>query len=198
MATSIDYTSVLQISPSMDYSTVANRLGKILPDLWIEQYCDAASHQANILQISIDGFEHLFDFTSDPTLKGSSEAAEDRLVAVFGFSKGPAMMRDRSRMRGFMGGPIKSHSEAKDKGHFIAHSAGGGLDINLFPQRPELNRGHSDEGKVFRQMERYAAANPGTFMFAHPVYNDLSWFPVSSEYGVLTADLRVWVECFAN
>ena len=47
-----------------------------------------------------------------------------------------------------------------DKGHFIAHGFGGPIDVNLFPQR----RGWHEEGEPYRQMERYVAANPGTFV----------------------------------
>ena len=52
-----------------------------------------------------------------------------------------------SRMRGF---PDVSASVRRalgtraffaDKGHFLGHASGGVLDINLFPQRRELNRG---------------------------------------------------------
>ena len=44
-----------------------------------------------------------------------------------------------------------------DKGHFVCHSAGGGGDWNLFPQLP-LNRGWSEEGRLYRKMEAFVAA----------------------------------------
>ena len=40
---------------------------------------------------------------------------------------------------------------AADKGHLLSHASGGELDINLFPHRRELNRGWSEEGKLFRE-----------------------------------------------
>ena len=43
----------------------------------------------------------------------------------------------------------------RDKGHFIAHAIGGGLDMNIFSQARDLNRGISEQGKVYRLMERY-------------------------------------------
>jgi len=52
-----------------------------------------------------------------------------------------------------------------DKGHMLPHSQGGGLDINLFLQKREINQGRSDEGKIFRRMENYAKDNVGTLTF---------------------------------
>ena len=40
-------------------------------------------------------------------------------------------------------------SRSYDKGHFICHGAGGGCDWNLFPQLRSLNRGWTDEGKLY-------------------------------------------------
>ncbi len=34
-----------------------------------------------------------------------------------------------------------------DKGHFIAHYSGGPIDINLFPQHRDVNRGWSSQGR---------------------------------------------------
>jgi len=70
--------------------------------------------------------------------------------------------------------------------------------VNLFPQRLELNRGRSPEGKKYRSMERYAAAHPGTFVFSRFWYTDPSWVPVSLEYGLLRPDGTFWVERFTN
>lgn len=192
-----DYAAFIPDSPA-GYEATSISLLERLPDLWLSDYASACTHDPNLLQISIDGFEHLFDFTSDPSIP-QDDAPEDRLVAVFGFSKSPASVRDASRMRGFLGsGLVGADLQPRDKGHFIAHSAGGGLDINLFPQRPELNRGHSAGGKIFRRMERYAAKHPGTFVFARPIYADHTWTPAELEYGVLLPNLRLWVERFGN
>src|ERR1019366_8678581 len=85
-----------------------------------------------------------------------------------------------------------------DRGHFLSHAAGGELDINLFPQRRELNRGWSPQGKVFRQMERSVANNPGTFHFHRALYDDDTWIPCRLEYGVLENDLEWWITRFIN
>lgn len=84
-----------------------------------------------------------------------------------------------------------------DRGHFVAHTAGGGLDLNLFPQLATLNRGRSQEGRLWRQMENYAAEHPGTPLFARPIYRDSSWRPAMIELGLLT-DGKLWSERFSN
>jgi hypothetical protein len=167
--------------------------------MWASEYQAMSSHIPNVLQFEIDGFQHLFDYTSDPSADSSAHDTEDRLVAVFGLSRIPEGKRSSSRMKGFLGGRLVDATDTPlDKGHFIAVSMGGGTEVNLFPQRPELNRGWSDPGKVFRKMERFAAEHPGTFVFARPLYASTSWHPTSIEYAVLLPELRWWVEQFAN
>ena len=61
-----------------------------------------------------------------------------------------------------------------NKGHFIAHGMGEAIDVNLFPQIEHINLGRSQEGKRYRQMERYITSHPGTFVFSKPVYEDFS------------------------
>lgn len=195
----LDYSQLYSVDPAQAYAVVAAKLASELPSYWLDEYYDMCAHSPNVLQFEVDGFEHLFDFTSDPNSTPEAAQTEDRLVAVFGYSRPPAAVRDASRMRGFLGGGLTAaDGDAVDIGHFIGHSLGGGTDVNLFPQRTELNRGWSDPGKVFRRMERAAAARPGTFVFARPLYADTTWHPTALEYGLLTAELRLWVERFAN
>ena len=95
-------------------------------------------------------------------------------------------------------GPIGKATGATDKGHLMAHSMGGSLDINVFPQRPGVNRGRTEEGKRYRAMERYAARNPGSFVFSRLIYGDDTWVPQALEYGILLPEPRLWVERFPN
>lgn len=79
----------------------------------------------------------------------------------------------------------------------FAHASGGELDINLFPQRRDLNRGWSAEGKRFRRMEKWVAKRPGTFHVHRPLYADESWVPAWLEYAVWREGAW-WVERFDN
>jgi len=85
-----------------------------------------------------------------------------------------------------------------DRGHFLGHASGGQLDVNLFPQSRTLNRGWSEQGKIYRRMERFVAANLGTFFYHRPVYDDSTWIPRALEYGVLRADRDWWTAEFDN
>jgi hypothetical protein len=120
----------------------------------------------------------------------------DRVMIAYAVSRDQGAERDSSRMQGFPVEPIPTGSDGEpvfvaDRGHFIAHASGGRLDINLFPQRRELNRGWSAEGKAFRSMERYVAERPGTFCYHRAIYDDESPIPDSLEFGVLVDD-RTW------
>lgn len=195
----LNYSQLYSADPTQEYSAVAARLASEFPAPWLDQYYEMCTHSPNVLQFEVDGFEHLFDFTSDASASSNAAQIEDRLVAVFGYSRQPPASRDASRMRGFLGGGLTAaDGDSVDKGHFIGHSLGGSTDVNLFPQRPELNRGWSDPGRVFRSMERTAAGRPGTFVFARPLYSDTMWHPTGLEYGLLKPDLQLWVERFSN
>jgi hypothetical protein len=128
----------------------------------------------------------------------------ERVILAYALSIEQLMKRESSRMRGFPDPNVSAQrvlgekAFRADKGHFLGHASGGELDINLFPQRRELNRGWSDEGKQFRSMERYVAEHPGTFFYHRPIYDDETWVPCWLEYGVLEDDMRWLVAKFAN
>jgi DNA/RNA non-specific endonuclease len=82
-------------------------------------------------------------------------------------------------MAGFLGGVWSDTHPGRDRGHFFAHTMGGGTDINLFPQLASVNRGGE-----WRRMERYAVEHPGTFCFIRPIYAGTSWTPSQLEYGI--------------
>ena len=66
-----------------------------------------------------------------------------------------------------MYGRIKEvFGKSYDKGRHGCQGAGGSADWNLFPPLRSLNRGWSDEGKLYREMEAYLSANPGTMCFS--------------------------------
>jgi hypothetical protein len=128
----------------------------------------------------------------------------ERVVLAYAVSVEQLMRRDAGRMRGFPDPNVSAQrilGEKRfraDKGHFLGHASGGELDINLFPQRRELNRGWSEAGKEFRRMERYVADHPGTFFYHRPVYDDNTWVPQLLEYGVLEGDAQWRVKTFEN
>jgi len=193
----IDYANILGGFHGDLMDDVVSFLRDVLPEKWCERYRKMTSGETNILHFVDSSFDFLFDFTSE--LSTQEESAEDRVVAVYGKSRQQDTKRDASRIRGFLGGPFRLPEGGKhDKGHFIGHVLGGGLDVNLFPQRTVVNRGWSETGKTYRAMERYCAKNVGTFCFSCPLYGDRTWIPTSIEYGLLVDKRELWVELFDN
>ena len=147
---------------------------------------------SEIVQINLDLAYFFFDLIAE------------RVVLAYAFSTPSLTKRDASRIRGFpnVNASVKrvmgERAFHADKGHFLGHASGGQLDINLFPQRRELNRGWSEPGKRYRDMEKYVAKRPGTFFYSCPIYDDDTWIPKSLEYAVLTEDRGWWIDRFDN
>jgi len=126
---------------------------------------------------------------------------EDRLVAVLGLSAPQSMGRDDYRLRGWVGPTEKIYGRECDKGHFIAHSLGGAVDrleLNVFVQRRDLNRGWSAQGRQYRAMEKYCVSKPGTLCFSRPLYEDQTSRPTLLEFGLLKETGDLCVEVFDN
>lgn len=160
-------------------------------DRWCAEYRNA-SDSAEIVEVVLVPGVFLFDLIAE------------RVVLAYAISSAPEHARDASRMRGFPDVGIGFRhvtgdaADRADRGHFLCHAAGGGLDMNLFPQRRELNRGWSEEGKRFRRMERHVASHGGIFYFHRPMYDDATWVPARLEYGVLLDDTSWWTDEFQN
>jgi len=156
-------------------------LQRALLDRWESEYRAATPGCSDLLTVT-------FTDPATPTafirthfdVHWKDNTLDDRVVAVWGVSRREAAStRDKARMAGFLGGGNWSASyPGRDRGHFFAHTMGGGTDINLFPQLASVNRG----GK-WRQLENFAADNPGTFCFIRPIYGSRSWVPSKLEYG---------------
>jgi len=105
-----------------------------------------------------DSFEYIYDDVVSLESKGLipfDSTQEPRLVAVYGRSNPKKTFRADYRLKGWVGPNEKMFGKKWDKGHFIAHSIGGavdGIEMNVFLQRKNLNRGWSNEGKLFRAM----------------------------------------------
>ena len=177
------------------------RAGQVEPPAlegWIDGMYDgfdaynAAFAGAELTNIDFDRAVFVFDLTLE------------RVVLACALSQPAVAVRDVRRIRGFPGvNALVKHvlgpaAFIADKGHFLGHVSGGQLDINLFPQRRELNRGWSEEGKVFRAMEKQVAANPGTFFFHQPRYDDDSPIPATLRFGVFNEGSGWRVGTFRN
>jgi len=197
----LDYEALLHEERVEYTSNLVPYLRRHLPLKWRDLYVATLSRPTNIVRFQCRTFEYLFDIYSELEATGEvpyDQTVEDRVVAVLGTSTNPDEPRDATRMRGWLGETGELVGTTRDKGHFIAHCIGGGLDVNVFSQDRKLNRGWSPQGKVYRQMERYCQERPGTFCFSRPIYADSSSVPRWLEFGILKSDECLWIEVFDN
>jgi hypothetical protein len=197
----IDYIRLISDAQASDIESVIGFLLEELPYEWRDKYLEMTPHITNICRFYFNDFEYIYDDCSQLEATGVvpySPTIESRVVGVLGRSRPISEPRDASRLKGWVGPTEKCLGENTDKGHFIAHTIGGGLDVNIFAQRRDINQGRSERGKVYRTMEKYCYLHPGTFCFSRPIYSDLSSRPCMIEFGVLTDFRTLWVERFEN
>ncbi len=180
----IDYTQ-LAVEHSVSHDTWDSFVRGSLVNRWTADYKRVSGWDLALLEIAREELTYLFD--AGPTLEGERRGeGDDRLVAVWGCSRAPSSGRDRTRMAGFLPGRARWSDTRRDRGHFVAHAAGGGLDLNLFPQAAGLNRGSTAQGRRWLELERYAARHPGTPLFVRPIYDGDTWIPAELDLAVLT------------
>ncbi len=197
----VDYEALLSAARAESETCAALILREQLLFKWRDLYVGTAAHATNIVRFQFRTFEYIFDHYSDLEATGEvpfDQTIQDRVVAVLGTSARAEEMRDAGRLRGWAWQTEEFLGGERDKGHFMAHCIGGGLDLNVFSQERRLNRGWSPQGKIYRQMETYCYEQPGTFCFSRPVYADGSSVPRWLEFGLLKADQTLWVEVFDN
>ncbi len=173
-----------------------------LPYSWEVHYERMVDRKTWISKIEYNGFAYYHDNVQFELEKAGLPRGEceDRVIGVIGRSK-PTSRRDAkiaSWLRGLIGPTEARWSKHFDKGHFVAHSLGGGTELNIFPQRRDLNRGWSEAGREFREMERYCLRNPGTLLFHRPIYLAEGFQPDALDFGLLKTDGELWVRRFNN
>lgn len=155
------------------------RVPEYLIDVWLDDYLRAlGTAKTNLVITSNTGFSYLFDIE------------QQRLVAAWGYSQGKHEgERDHSRMRQH---PL-SAGKKYHRGHAIAHTLGGGLDINLVAQNGLINVG------AFRALEKKAVATPGALYFTYWEYSTTnSQTPTSVQQGLLCPGAKATIARHIN
>jgi hypothetical protein len=102
--------------------------------------------------VNLDGGNYIFDVENQ------------RLLVAWAASRGKFIHeRNNSRLKNMP----KGGGDDVHRGHAIAHSLGGGLDINIVPQLGELNIG------IFRTLEIEASKLPGSIYYSAWFYKYL-------------------------
>jgi len=145
------------------------------------------ARQVQLDCIEYNGYRYNYDNYNNFEIHGVvpySETHEDRIMGVIGKS-GTALSTAKKAsnwLKGLIGGTEARWGPQFDKGHYIARAIGGGEQLNIFPQRRDLNRGRSAAGHLFREMEKYCVRNPGILCFHRPIYLDESAQPVALNF----------------
>ena len=196
----IDYEALCSLSPPTGIQGLVSFLREQLPQKWQDVYAATTSHATNIVRYEFRTFTYLFDQYSGLEAMGGvpfDQTIQDRVVGVLGTSA-PARRARTGRRRSWGDPPEELVGSERDRGHFMAHAIGGGLEVNVFSQERGLNRGWSAQGRKYREMERYCYTHPGTFCFTCPVYEDGTAVPRWLEFGLVREDGSLWVEVFDN
>lgn len=127
-----------------------NLVVPLLVDGWLARY-RTAWPDADVIRTMTKGHSYLFDVPNTRLLAAWSTIVE---------------RAKRSRDATRMGDLPQPHGEAYHRGHAIAHTLGGGEDINLLPQLGSVNIGR------FRKLERRALKHIGALYFTFWVYRD--------------------------
>jgi hypothetical protein len=154
-----------------------------------------ASYRSQVSDSMLLEFEDVATFLFDQA-SGAGAVQADRTIAAWGFARSARRPRDAAYQRGYPS-PAGRAERPLDRGHMVAHSAGGEFGPNIFPQDRALNRGWSAEGKRYRALEREIAGSPEAFFFCCLLYADDSDFPAAVELGLLRPS-GLHVERFVN
>lgn len=194
-------------------------LGDQLPELWCQAYAKMPHAGSDIVTVTDTGYNFIFDLQAERVVvaygvsgfnPGKRDA--DRMRDFLGAVNSPgelkkiaaaapsaaigqqqmaaAQMSWRDRF-------FRTYGHKYDRGHFMSHRQGGGLDINLFPQRADINQGRSPQGVAYRSLEKACVAS-SVFCFSRPIYDDGTWVPAQLEYGVVHQTQRMQVMMFPN
>ncbi len=124
-----------------------------------------------------DGITYVFD------------VAAERLVGAWVVSQGKNPVSRKGKPDERLKGHPLENSSLHDRGHTIAHTLGGGSDINIVSQNSTINRsGGRNAATGFRTLERIAVDTPGSLYFVHWLYHGASGgeqIPTGVEQGLL-------------
>jgi hypothetical protein len=202
----VRYDLFLQDMKGRSYEEIARHLLAELPYEWRAAYLAMTPFPTDIAIVTEGSINYQFDwhtelFADSDANDPNSIQKEARLIAAFGYTASVTAKRPSSaspEMLGFIGRTELYLGKDFDKGHYVAHTFGGSVNINLFKQARHINRGWSEEGVVYRQMEAHCQKLSGTMFFSRPLYQSPIGPPCALEFGILQKDCTLWLNSFTN
>jgi hypothetical protein len=198
------YERIFQEENLYTYNQKVAYIKDVIWQDWKAIYEENSTSLTSIARFPYEDFVFLYDDTGELVYYNkakSEDVPEGRVVAAYGISKEKTQKRNNYRVQSYLGPTSKIYAhfgDNYDKGHFIGDATGGPKEINLFPQKRDINRGWSEAGKIYRRMERFIAQNPGTFFFSRPFYNDFTLRPIMLEFGYVSSSGEFVHEIFDN
>lgn len=135
----IEYEALIANIPTAECNDHFGELVEALEGEWLHFYKEMTPRITNISGQIINGFEYVYDDYASLEKAGKvpfSETIESRVVYVHGRSQPTTAKRNFSRQKGWVGPTEMYLGASTDKGHFMAHSIGGGLEIKCLRSRP--------------------------------------------------------------
>jgi len=152
------------VSSSTGNDPISSLPLRLMP-LWCDDYYET-NPKAELVTVELNESGSTFTYLFDLALA--------RIVVACGIPIAPTHKRDSGRQKGY-----PKPQKGFVKGHLIAHSFGGGMDINFIPQLGRMN------GGAFRKIEKLAQKNAlenvKSFYFVRAFYNDDSSVPYKLE-----------------
>ena len=149
------------------------------------RYRQAGNAQAGLFEFDDGSTDFLFDM------------GHERVVAAWARSRSVAAnSRDNAYHAGF-----PSAGAGHDKGHLMGHAQGGREGgPNYIRQARRLNQARSNNGKLWRAIETYLAANAGLFALVRLIYakGDTGTTPSHIEYCLFSAEGQFRAVIFPN
>lgn len=204
-----DYKTITSslINKDKTYSDITKNIIVELEKIWQNDYCAMRGDKIYLNKVpsiidenSKTNYYCLFDDYSAMYGVDTLEEyfIEERTVVIYGFSSMKLSDRKKKDREMKYDNTRKWTDKQTDLGHYCAHAIGGNIDVNIFPQKRDINQGKSEKGKIFRSMERYIAKHEGILFFSRPIYFDFSYRPYIFEFGYLTKDYKWVIEYFEN
>jgi hypothetical protein len=164
----LEYEAILRDYKGRD---IVGEIAEILEPMWCDEYYDS-DPQAELFSVNLSDCGTAFNYIFDLRLQ--------RVVVSYGIPVFATHKRDAARMAGH---PLEA-GKGLHRGHLMAHSIGGGTDINLVPQLGKLNIGD------FRRLERLvrdkALENHRCLYFVRCLYRGDSQRPWKFEQVVIS------------
>jgi hypothetical protein len=133
----------------------------LLMPLWCDDYY-GINPRADLVTVDLTESGSTFTYLFDLALA--------RIVVAYGVPITISYSRNYTRQKGY---PRPQGRFVK--GHLIAHSIGGGMDINFVPQLRSMNGG--EFRKIENLAQKNALENVKSFYFVRAIYNDDSSIP---------------------